>query len=69
MKKSTKKCEGCVIFKKSFKNGKSSCRIIETGKNNLCPCRECIVKTTCDIMCDKFKNFTKESWGDCTQEI
>ena len=51
-------CKGYVIFNRSIFSD-CKCKIITASKNTLCPCRNCIVKTTCDATCNKFKEFSR----------
>jgi len=50
-----KECEGCIIYKRNLKDFELQCRIIIDGKSNTCPCRECIIKTTCEVLCEEWK--------------
>jgi hypothetical protein len=46
------KCKPCTAYSKNQKR----CRFdyIITKKRN-CPCRNCLVKVTCETICDSFK--------------
>jgi hypothetical protein len=65
-----KQCEGCTLYKKNLKENKFQCRIIIDDKSNSCPCRECIIKTTCEILCDEWKRINNPGliWFDDGKE-
>lgn len=42
-------CEGCIMFI-NYKY----CDIIRTGREEDCPCRNCLVKVICTETCDKY---------------
>jgi hypothetical protein len=47
------KCNSCLTFIKKD----DRCNFDNIIKNKRsCPCRDCIIKVTCEHMCDKFKN-------------
>lgn len=47
------KCHSCLTFIKE----ENRCNFYDTIKNTrICPCRDCIIKVTCEHMCDKFRD-------------
>jgi len=55
------KCKGCTTFDKVQK--KCPYDNIITNKRK-CPCRNCLIKITCETMCDKFEKllFPDSQW-------
>ena len=50
-------CGGCPLYK-----GPPPCDYLFLLDNKeLCPCCECLVKTTCEITCEKFNDYTEKS--------
>ena len=58
-KLNNKECKGCILYEKNPKIDQMQCNIILNGRSHLCPCRNCIIKVTCQIgeECDKFTKF------------
>jgi len=54
-----KECEGCNIYEKLKSYNTQHCQIINYGDAKHCPCRNCIIKTTCSKTCEKFLNWDK----------
>jgi len=43
-------CKGCVIYQAT--GGPGSCDIVAAGRQDKCPCRECVIKVMCRQTCD-----------------
>jgi len=46
------KCSGCSVIRLKIQ----TCYIKVCDREKLCPCKECLVKVICNVMCYKYIN-------------